>query len=167
MKNQFHSFLCAVKGILRIFETEGHMRFHLVAAVYVISFCLKFYDLSASQWSILILTISSVLCFEIVNTAIEKLCDKVCTEYNDLIKFTKDAAAGAVLVSAVGAVATAFVLLYRVQVFCNIFNYFTANILSLVLLIISAVIAVLFIAIKPSKYLRFLSADKTKDKSGK
>ena len=47
---------------------------------------------------------------EMINTAIEKLCDVVHLEQHPLIKKVKDIAAGAVLVSAVFSLITAAII---------------------------------------------------------
>ena len=61
----------------------------------ILGFVLK---VSLSEWLVLILTISMVLCLEIVNTAIERTVDLVTKEYEELAKIAKDVAAAAVLV---------------------------------------------------------------------
>lgn len=155
---QVHSFYYAIRGLLSVLKTESHMRFHLVAGLYAICFCAKFYTLTSSQWGVLILTICAVFVTEIFNTVLERVCDTVTTEYNKNIEFIKDVSAGAVLVSAIGSVIIAFVMLFRVDVFRYIFFYFTNNILELVLLIAGTVLALLFIAVKPEKYLKFFKS---------
>ncbi len=150
---QLHSFKYAFKGLLSVFTTESHMRFHLVAALYVIAFSLKFYNLSSAQWALLSLTIASVFFAEIINTAIERLCDTVTKEYNKNIEFIKDVCAGAVLVFALCAVAVAFITLFRVDVFRYIIFHFTTNFLDLALLIIGTALAIVFIAVKPQDYI--------------
>ena len=53
---------------------------------------------------VIILCIMAVLTAECFNTALESVVDLVSPTYADLAKHAKDAAAGAVLISAVGAV---------------------------------------------------------------
>ncbi len=129
------------------------MRFHLVAALYVTAFCAKFYSLTSAQWALLILTIASVFICEIFNTVLERVCDMVKKEYDKNIEFIKDVSAGAVLVSAIGAIVVAFIILFRTDVFRYILNYFTHNIFALVALILGSALAVAFIAVKPEKYI--------------
>lgn len=133
------------------------MRFHLVTAAFVVSFLLKFYELSACEWAVLVLTISSVLVTEIVNTAIEKVCDTITIDYNKNIKYIKDICAGAVLITAITSVCVAFIILFDVEAFCSMYNYFfKTDIWALFVLIAGIIIGVLFVAIKPEKYLKFL-----------
>lgn len=161
MKNtilkQLKSFSCALSGLCSVLTTEAHMRFHLVMTIYVIFFCSKFFSLSSTQWAVLLLTISAVLITEILNTVLERLCDVVTKEYSKDIKFIKDVSAGAVLIAAICSVAVGICLLLRVDVLRSILHYYTTNILSLVVLVITIVIGALFIAIKPEKYMPLTS----------
>lgn len=151
MKHQIKSFSYAFKGIWYCITHEGHFRFHLIASAYVLFFGLRFYRLSAVQWSVLAVLMALVLSLESVNTAIERLCDKVKHSYDDLIRIAKDVAAGAVLVAAAAAVVVAVLTFWDLQKFSEIFNYYITHIPHLIALIVSAVAAVLFIALCKSK----------------
>ncbi len=106
---ELKSFLCAFRGIFDAIKSEAHLRFHIVAAFYVAVFA-ALGDCSKTQWILLILTISSVFCAELINTAFERLCDLYSKEKNEKIRFIKDVSAGAVLVTAIGAALVAVVL---------------------------------------------------------
>ena len=153
MKKQLKSFGCAIKGFFGAVCSEGHLRFHLVAAVYVLVFS-SFYNFTAAQWAVLIILIALVIAAELVNTAIEDTCDAVTTEQNEHIRRAKDMAAGAVLVLSIAAAAIAVIFFWNLEVIKNIFAYFSQNIPMLILLIISAVVLVLFIAISPAKIIK-------------
>jgi diacylglycerol kinase len=60
-----------------------------------------FFSISATEWMIILICFAVVLSFEIINSAIEKLCDLVCSDFNLIIKKVKDMAASAVLLSAI------------------------------------------------------------------
>ena len=76
---------------------------------------------------ILILTISHVVTFEIINTSIETIVNLISPEYNKLAKIIKDTAAGAVLLSAVSAVVIGIILFWDKKVLSNIMKYFHNN----------------------------------------
>ena len=158
MKKQLKSFGCAIKGFFGAVCSEGHLRFHLVAAVYVLVFS-SFYNFTAAQWAVLIILIALVIAAELVNTAIEDTCDAVTTEQNEHIRRAKDMAAGAVLVLSIAAAAIAVMFFWNLEVIKNIFAYFSQNIPMLILLIISAVVSVLFIAISPAKIIKKFKKD--------
>ena len=144
MKKQLKSFGFAIRGFVGAVCDEGHLRFHLVAAVYVLVFSL-FYHFSAVQTAVLVILIALVIAAELFNTAIEKACDAVTKEQNEHIKRAKDISAGAVLVMSVAAVIVAVIFFWDIEVIKSIFAYFAANIHMLIILIISAVLSTLFV----------------------
>ena len=109
IKKQFRSFGYAFRGIYRSLATQAHLQFHALASCLVV--LLAWYlGVSALEWCILVLTIAAVWAAEIINTAIEHLTDLVSPNYHPLAERTKDAAAGAVLVLAIGAVVVAGII---------------------------------------------------------
>ena len=111
MKKQLKSFKAAFAGIWSAVKSEAHLRFHLVAACYVIAFSF-FYELSKAQWAVLLLLIGAVIAAELFNTALENVCDLVTKERDEHIKIAKDASAAAVLVLSIAAVVVAFVFFF-------------------------------------------------------
>ena len=144
MKKQLKSFGFAIRGFVGAVCDEGHLRFHLVAAVYVLVLSL-FYHFSAVQTAVLVILIALVIAAELFNTAIENVCDAITKEQNEYIKRAKDISAGAVLVLSVAAVIVAVIFFWDIEVIKSIFAYFAANIHMLIILIISAVLATLFV----------------------
>ena len=103
LKKQIDSFAAAINGIVESISQEFHLKIHLIAIICVVF--LGFYmSISKTEWLFLILTMSAVVCLEIVNSAIERLCDKVTKENDPLIKLAKDMAAGSVLIAAISSV---------------------------------------------------------------
>lgn len=99
------SFYYAFEGIFRAVRRECHLRFHIMIAV-LISIFAYFYGISRFEWAVLLLSISSVIGAELINTAVEQAVDTATTEIKPSAKFAKDVSAGAVLVFAVFAVLT-------------------------------------------------------------
>lgn len=150
MINLLKSFKYAACGIARGFA-ERNFRVHCCAVCFVSWFALKFYRLSRGEWAALILTFALVLSAELFNTAAERLCDKVSTEKNELIRRCKDCAAGAVLICAIFAVIIAVVLFWDMERFRAIGAYFGESPARLVWLGIAVIIAALFIFL-PEKF---------------
>ena len=61
------------------------------------------FGLSQTEWIAVVIVIGAVLSAEAINSSIESLADLVSPEYNEIIKKTKDLAAGAVLIMAIAA----------------------------------------------------------------
>lgn len=145
MKAFFKAFVYAGEGIRNTIRTQRNFRFHIVAAVYVTAFSF-FYELSKAEYVLLILTFSSVMASEMINTAIEAAVDLNSTQYSREAKTAKDAAAGAVLVTAIFAVIIAVILFLDFEVIGEIIKYYSENIPQLIGLALSVPISVAFIA---------------------
>jgi diacylglycerol kinase len=106
------SFVYAIRGIKALFTTEHNAYIHLLATL--IAFALGVV-LKIDRYEWLWLTMAIVLVFtaELVNTAIEQLCDVVQPDYSEKIKTIKDLAAAATLVCAIGAVVIGCLIFIR------------------------------------------------------
>ena len=96
------SFGYAFQGIFHTVATERNIKIHLFAMVMVILFGI-WLRLSATEWFICLILFGLIISLELVNTAIEAVVDLVTEEKKPLAKKAKDAAAGAVLFSAIMA----------------------------------------------------------------
>ena len=67
--------------------------------------------LSPVEWTLIILCMGLVLGMELVNSAIERLADKISTERDPVIGKIKDLSAGAVLISAIAAAIVGLIIL--------------------------------------------------------
>lgn len=76
------------------------MKIHIACAIAVVALGLYF-NITKTEWCILLLCIGGVISLEIINTAIEYLVDLVSPNYNELAGKVKDIAAGAVLLSVI------------------------------------------------------------------
>lgn len=85
------------------------MRIHVVAAVLAI-IAGFYFKIAAGEWGIIVLSICSVIAMELINTAIEQLCNHVTAEQHPVIKKVKDIAAAAVLITAVGSFMVALII---------------------------------------------------------
>ncbi|MBQ5347982.1 MAG: diacylglycerol kinase family protein [Ruminococcus sp.] len=159
MKKQLKSFGFAFKGIYSALKEEGHMRFHLVAAVYVIVFSF-FFDLSVTEFAVVALIIGAVISAELINTALERLCDRVTTEFDTNIKYIKDVCAAAVLVLAAAAIAVAFLIFFDIKKITAIALNIINNPLLLILFILSLIISVVFIWLGPIGIKQLITKDK-------
>ena len=117
------SFVYAGRGIAYCLRHERNIRIHIVALLYVLFFS-QFYNFSKSEYMILILTCSTVIALELINTAIEIVIDKVSPKFSVFAMMGKDVAAGGVLVGAIGAVIVGVILFWDIEVFKEIFCFF-------------------------------------------
>jgi len=120
LKKRLESFKYAFAGICDLFKTEPNAIIHLVAAILVIALGF-FFSISKTEWCLIIFAIAIVFSAEAFNTAIEHLTNKVSPDYNELAGKTKDAAAAAVLLAAIGAAIVGFIIfLPKIMVFLSL-----------------------------------------------
>lgn len=97
------SFGYAFVGIANTIGGERNMRIHVVVAIAALVACAVL-RCTPVEWCIVIVFIVAVLAAEMINTAIEATVDlETRGRRHPLAKKAKDAAAGAVLVLAIGA----------------------------------------------------------------
>lgn len=96
----FKAFAYAGKGIQTFFLYDRNGRVHLGASLAVVIAGIAF-NIAAIEWLVLLLCIAMVIALEMVNAALEKLCDMVHKDLHPSIKIIKDISAGAVLWAAI------------------------------------------------------------------
>lgn len=102
MKKRANSFKYAFIGIYEGLKSQWNFKFHLLAACLVIA--LGFYfEVSKMEWCVSLICCALVISLELINTAIELLCDFVEPNKNEKIRIIKDISAAGVLVSAIVA----------------------------------------------------------------
>lgn len=117
--NLAKSFYCAGAGVARSLKNERNLRIHFFMAAYILYFS-RYFDLSRAEYAALIITIGFVIACELMNTAVEACVDLNTLCYNVLAKTAKDAAAGAVFVSAAASVTVGIVLFWQPDILLQI-----------------------------------------------
>lgn len=109
MNKFFRGFKYAFAGIVAAVRSELNMKVHCVVAVCVVLAGWLF-QISGFEWIACLLCIGLVISAEMVNTAVEKMCNKFSPEKSEEIRFVKDVAAGAVLVCAIAAACVGLII---------------------------------------------------------
>lgn len=144
MCKEINRFIVAIEGICHAIGTERHLRFHLVACFYVVFFGFL-YELTRTLWCITMLSASSVIGFELINTAVESLCNYVQPSFHSLIKVTKDISSGGVLVSAVFAFANGLIIFGNRDKFIFVLNFYLSYPIATLSLITTIIVSIIFI----------------------
>ena len=97
------SFNYAANGITTMLKSQQNSWIHAVATVVVCILGFSF-GFTSSEWCWIILAMVAVWMAEAFNTALEFLADAASPQFHPLIGKAKDVAAGAVLITAIGAV---------------------------------------------------------------
>ena len=92
----------ALRGLGLLIRTQPNARIHLAATAAVCA-AGAWFGLSAIEWCLIAVAVFCVWMAEAFNTALESLVDLASPELHPLAARAKDAAAGAVLVAAIGA----------------------------------------------------------------
>lgn len=103
------NFKYALIGLAHILKSERNARIHLLVAV-VVSIAALVLDLPATEMVAVFFAIMTVFIAEIFNTVTEKTLDLLHPGESPKVALIKDMAAGAVLVTAVGAAIMGFVI---------------------------------------------------------
>jgi diacylglycerol kinase (ATP) len=106
---RIRSLKFAFNGIRIMIFSQQNAWIHAFATVIVIIFGVNF-GLTKSEWCWIILAAISVWTAEALNTAFEFLTDVASPEFHPLAAKAKDVAAGAVLITAFGAVLIGFLI---------------------------------------------------------
>ncbi len=109
MKKFIRGFGYAFNGICQAAVTQLNFRVHLACTLLVICAGCALH-ISLNEWLWIIFCVALVLMAELFNTAIEYLTDLVSPEYNKKAGLVKDFSAGAVLITAIGALAIGLII---------------------------------------------------------
>ena len=106
------SFSHAGRGLWLFVKTTPNAWIHLV--IFTVAIAAGFwFSITTIEWALLIIMGTMVLAAEAFNTAIEIDMDLTSPEYHPYARDTKDVAAAAVLITAIAAIATGFLIFGR------------------------------------------------------
>jgi diacylglycerol kinase (ATP) len=100
--NRMKAMRLSLAGFLYVVRNEHAMWFHAAIACLLVLAGLYF-QISSTDWRWIVLSITLVWGAEVMNTAIEIVCDAMHPEHDPLIGKAKDVAAGAVFCAVLGA----------------------------------------------------------------
>jgi|SRR5688572_12309700 len=94
--NLYKAFVNAFAGMNYFFRHERNGRILLIIGVFIVILG-KLLNITQHEWIAVLLCIGTVLSAEMMNSALEKLCNYAQPSFNLQIKIIKDVAAAAVL----------------------------------------------------------------------
>lgn len=100
----------AINGVLVMLKSQHNAWIHALATLIVCALGLYF-DFTKSEWCWIVLAIAVVWTAEALNTSLEFLINAATPEYHPLVEKAKDVAAGAVLISAIGAAVIGLIII--------------------------------------------------------
>ncbi len=109
IRQRLGSFKHALNGLKILILEEHNSRIHVFATGIVIALGFIL-NVSSFEWMILVLCFCLVIALEIINSAIENLCDIVSDDFHPRIKKIKDLSASAVLISAISSIIVGLII---------------------------------------------------------
>lgn len=100
----------ALRGIAVAWLQERHMKLHSCAAL-VVALLAWIAGVDAISWAVLMLCVGLVVGLELLNSALERLSNRVTMETDPLIRDAKDMSAAAVLAASLFAAIVGIILL--------------------------------------------------------
>lgn len=91
----YHSFLWSLSGLIACFQKEKSFRLELLLFIFTLFIC-ALCDVLLVHAMILSCIVLLMMAFELINSAIEELCDIISPQKNLRIKYIKDAGSAAV-----------------------------------------------------------------------
>jgi diacylglycerol kinase len=134
---------CALSGLADAIRRERSMRIHLAVTFYVALAGLVT-RVTRVEWAVLTLCVAGVISLEAVNTALERLCDRVSPGRDALIGKVKDLAAGAVLCAAVASVIVGGLIFFTGERVARAMDFARTHIAAAALIIASVPFAAFF-----------------------
>lgn len=109
IRARVRSIRYAWEGVNAFFDSQHNAIIHLYFTIFVMIAAI-FFRASDTELIALVIVAGFVWAAEIFNTAIEKMMDMVSPEKHPKVKFIKDVAAAAVLISAMTAIIVGLVI---------------------------------------------------------
>ncbi len=109
IKGRLNSFACAFNGIWTMLREEHNAWLHTVATIAVV-IAGSAVHVTRYEWCWLVLAITGVWMAEALNTALEVLADVAMPDMHPMVEKAKDVAAGAVLITSIGAFSIAVLI---------------------------------------------------------
>ena len=125
-KKGFKRFLMSWKnsfdGFAYAYKNEQSMLIHAVCTFFTVFFGLVF-QITFSEWAIMLLSLCFILGMELINTAIEAVVDLVTLEIHPLAKIAKDCGSAATLTATLATIVIALFIFgpYFLELFGKLF----------------------------------------------
>ncbi len=144
IKKLASSFRAAFSGIGLAIRNERNFRIHICFIFYVVVFAILG-SVSLTKCAVIFACFGLVTAAELVNSAIELLCDAMSDRFDRAFRAIKDMAAGAVLMCAICAVVAGLLIFLEPLTFKLIFSRLFAMPYIAVAIVASVPLAVLFV----------------------
>ena len=121
LKKFFRSFSYAVNGLIKIFKEEHSFRVQILIGIAVLLLSFLF-QIKVWELIVVILVISLILIFELINSVIERFADILKPRLHPFVENTKDMMAAVVLILSIAAALIGLLIFipYFIDFFANL-----------------------------------------------
>ena len=92
-----YKVLYSIRGLIYFYKTEKSAFIHMAASLVMIILSIVF-NISLTEWMVVVVCLLSILSMEIINTSMEVTVDMITMEYNENAKNAKDLGSGATFI---------------------------------------------------------------------
>lgn len=138
------SFLYAGRGLRLCITGERNFRVHMTAAFYVMAAAVMGH-VTSTEAAVLCLCFGLTMGAELMNTAVERLCDKTARGYDRMVRDAKDIAAAAVFVCAAACVAVGVCIFLMHGVLAAALRFLAARLWLAMVFLVTVPVAVWFV----------------------
>ena len=140
----------ALRGIASAVNSGRNLRIQMTVGAYAL-LAAPVMLRNASEWAAVLAVIGLVMSLEIINTAIEFVCEHVSGSYAPYIRLAKDAAAGGVLLAVIFAVGVGALFYLRPHRLLGFLDFCLDNVYYPILLVVLLIPAAFFIVYGPRR----------------
>ena len=144
LKKLVSSFRAAFSGVGLAVKNERNFRIHICFIFYVLVFA-WLGNVSASKCLVFIICFGMVTAAELINSAIELLCDTLSDRFDVAFRAIKDMSSGAVLMCAIASAAVGLLVFLNPVTFETVFKRLFDMPYVAAMLVLSVPIAVVFV----------------------
>ena len=112
IKKVFISFGYAKQGLLTVWKEEYNFRIEVIFTILILGI-MYYFNFSLLEFIICIIAMTFILSAEIVNTAIEDVCNKIEPNRDPAIGKIKDTMAGFVFITVISGLTIGFLVFYN------------------------------------------------------
>lgn len=144
IKGLFNSFVYAFSGVFHCILNERNIRIHIVAALFVFTLS-PFYNFTNAQYAVLLIICGLVISLEMINTAVEAICDYISPNYSEMARVAKNLVAGAVVIAACVALIIGMLFFGDLDIIFKILGFLYDRPLVAIMFLCTVISSILFI----------------------
>lgn len=120
LKKIYYSTKYSLDGLYYAYRNERSLWLH--GGCSLIAICLGIiFQITLFQWSMILISLGSILAIELLNTAIEAVVDMITLETHPLAKIAKDCGSAATFVaSIISAIIAGFIFIPKIMILLNL-----------------------------------------------